>query len=184
LGESLDKSARLLGFGYPGGAVLEKFAKKGNPNKYHLPLPLLGREDEGIYSYSGIKTAFNRLVTSLTERKILTRQQINDLASTYQKVAFDHFFRISKKTIIKNLSNETSYLLAGGGVAANVDFRKRVRTMCKKLKVVPVFSYNKKLYGDNAAMVGISAYFKFLKKEFSNPENIDRLPNLKIDQAM
>src|SRR3990167_2446837 len=57
LGEALDKAARMLGLGYPGGAVLEKLAREGNPSVYKLTLPLLGRENQGKFSYSGLKTA-------------------------------------------------------------------------------------------------------------------------------
>lgn len=83
LGESLDKSARLLGLGYPGGAILEKFARLHNVpfdfaqdksarqakiNPYTLPIPMLGRESEGQYSYSGLKTAFYRIVEDLKQK--------------------------------------------------------------------------------------------------------------------
>ncbi|KKQ55435.1 MAG: hypothetical protein US75_C0021G0002 [Candidatus Woesebacteria bacterium GW2011_GWC1_38_13] len=113
LGESLDKSARLLGLGYPGGAILEIFARKGNSKKYPLPLPMLGRENEGFYSYSGIKTAFSRMVNKLlTGCEQLDKQQIYDLAASYQHTAFEHFIRVTRKTIsatipIYNIQNTT-----------------------------------------------------------------------------
>jgi len=181
LGESLDKSARLLGLGYPGGALLEKFAKSGYSEKYPFPLPMLGRENNGQYSYSGIKAAFSRLYNGLSENDKITKQVVYDLAASYQKVAFDHFFRVTSKILTNNLQPTTRNLLVGGGVAANVDFRKRVRRMCKKLNLAPLFPYSKRLYGDNAAMIGVAAYFKYLKKDFADPEKIDRLPNLKIN---
>ncbi len=188
LGESLDKSARLLGLGYPGGAVLEKFALLGDPHVFKLPIPMLGREHEGYYSYSGIKTAFSRLYNSLLLSNKVTKNTIYNLAASYQNVAFTHFFRVSEKTIsaaipIYNIQN-TKYLFVGGGVAANVEFRKRVRVMCKKLGLTPLFPYSKKLYGDNAAMIGVVAYFKYLKKEFIKPDKIDRLPNFKIGEGL
>jgi len=182
LGESLDKSARLLGFGYPGGAVLEKFAKQGNPEGYPLPLPMLGREGVGQYSYSGLKTAFARLVENLKQKGALSKTQVCNLAASYQNTAFNHFIRVTKKAIMKYKTPDSKYLLVGGGVAANVELRKRIRETCKELSITPFFPYSKKLYGDNAAMVGIAAYFKYQGKEFVKPENIDRLPDLKIDQ--
>jgi N6-L-threonylcarbamoyladenine synthase len=182
LGESLDKSARLLGFGYPGGAVLEKFAKTGNSKAYPLPLPMLGREGEGQYSYSGLKTAFARLIENLIQKNTLSKTQLYDLAASYQDTAFNHFIRVTKKAIMKYQSQDSKCLLVGGGVAANVELRKRIRKMCKELSITPIFPYSKKLYGDNAAMVGIAAYFKYQKKEFVKPEKIDRLPDFKIDQ--
>lgn len=187
LGESLDKSARLLGLGYPGGAILEIFARKGNSKKYPLPLPLLGRENEGFYSYSGIKTAFSRKVNILlTDCEQLDKQQIYDLAASYQHAAFEHFIRVTKKTLSSFIPNyrlpSTVYLFIGGGVAANVDFRRRIRMMCKQLGINPLFPYTKKLYGDNAAMIGAAAFFKYLNGDFANLDKIDRLPNLKIGE--
>ena len=184
LGESLDKSARLLGLGYPGGAVLEKFARQGNSKTYSLPLPMLGREEVGSYSYSGLKTAFGRLVENLKLKGLLSKLQICNLAASYQDVAFNHFIRVTQKAITKYKIQNTKYLLIGGGVAANVELRKRIRRMCKELSIIPIFPYRKKLYGDNAAMVGVAAYFKYQAGEFVKPEKIDRLPDLKIDQEI
>jgi N6-L-threonylcarbamoyladenine synthase len=184
LGESLDKSARLLGFGYPGGAVLEKFARLGNPKGYPLPLPMLGREGEGRYSYSGLKTAFYRLVEDLKQKDLLSKKQICNLAASYQDTAFKHFIRVTQKSITKYKTLNVKYLLVGGGVAANVELRKKIRRMCKELSITPIFPYSNKLYGDNAAMVGITAYFKYQKGEFIKPEKIDRLPDLKIGQTI
>ncbi len=184
LGESLDKSARLLGLGYPGGAVLERFAKLGDPKSYSLPIPMMGRENESCFSYSGLKTAFYRLVESSKQNKKLSKKQICNLASSYQKTAFDHLIRVSKKVIANHQALCIKYLFVGGGVAANVELRKRIRSMCKDLSINPLFPYSNKLYGDNAAMIGIAAYFKYLKKDFTNVNKIDRLPNLKIDQKI
>ena len=72
LGEALDKAARMLGLGYPGGAVLEKLAKDGDPNAYSLPIPLIGQEERMEFSYSGLKTAMYRLVE---DQKPLTKNQ-------------------------------------------------------------------------------------------------------------
>ena len=182
LGESLDKSARLIGLGYPGGAILEKFAKLGNGNAYQLPIPMLGREYEGSYSYSGIKTAFRRLYEEVSKKDKLTKKVIYDLAAAYQKKAFEHFFRISSKSILLYKDKSYKYLLVGGGVASNISFRKQVRSMCKNLSLTPLFPYSKKLYGDNAAMIGVCAYFKYLNRDFANVNKVDRLPNLKINE--
>jgi len=184
LGESLDKSARLLGLGYPGGAVLEKFARLGDRGKYTLPIPMLGRENKGEYSYSGIKTAFIRLYNQLLLKNKVTKKTVYDLAASYQKTAFDHFFRVTSKTISLNKNSKYKHLFVGGGVAANTDFRRRTRFMCKRFSITPLFPYSKKLYGDNAAMIGIAAYFKYLKNDFIKPSQIDRVPDLKIDDEI
>jgi len=187
VGEGLDKAARLLGLGYPGGAVLEKMAKLGNPKTYLLPLPMAGREDRNEFSYSGLKTAFVRLVNQLKDESLdqtLGKQQIYDLGASYQNRAFEHLLRISKKTIEKQKDLNVQDLLIGGGVAANVELRKRLRQLGKELGIRVWFPYSKKLYGDNAAMIGIAAEFKLRQGSVEkNLETIDRSPRARIDQG-
>lgn len=190
LGEALDKAARMLGLGYPGGPVIEKLAKEGNLKKYNLPIPLVGQEDRKIFSYSGLKSAMWRLVESEKNPSTssglvksggeLTKKQIVNLAACFQDVAFKHLIRIVS-FIISNIEYPISDLLVGGGVAANVEVRKRLRKMAKETGVKVHFPYSKKLYGDNAAMIGVAAYFKSQRKEFIDPGIIDRNPNAKID---
>jgi N6-L-threonylcarbamoyladenine synthase len=178
LGEALDKGARMLGLGYPGGPILEKFAKLGNPDRYSLPTPIAGQEHRKIFTYSGLKTAMMRLVES---QKPLTREKIYHLAASYQNVSFIHLIRVcqyifeNRESKIKNPS-----LLVGGGVAANTEVRRRIRKMTKIYKMKVIFPYSKKLYGDNAAMIGVTAYYKALRSEFIRPDTIDRSPNLRL----
>lgn len=174
LGEALDKTARMLGLGYPGGAILEKFAKLGDPKKYNLPIPIAGQEKRMIFTYSGIKTSFSRLVES---QKPLTKDIIQDLATSFQNVAFTHIERVLEYYIIHNSSFKIHELLVGGGVSANVELRKRLRKICKRHSIKVLFPKFKKLYGDNAAMIGIAAY---LNQNFIDPEKVDRIPNLKL----
>ena len=175
LGEALDKAARMLGLGYPGGAVLERMSRLGDVKKYKLPVPILGQESRKIFTYSGLKTAMSRLVES---EKPLTKEKIYNLAASFQTVAFTHLIRVSSY-IIENCDLKIGNLLVGGGVAANVDVRKRLREMGKKYGIRVLFPYSNKLTGDNAAMIGVVAYFKFQRKEFVDPSKIDRDPNLK-----
>ncbi len=184
LGESLDKSARLLGLGYPGGSILEKFALLGDPKKFILPIPMLGREKELSFSYSGLKTSFLRLYNDLQTKNLLTKQTIYDLAASYQNTAFEHFIRILRYVLINQKTSMVKNLFVGGGVAANVQLRSQIRLLCKEYSITPLFPYSKKLYGDNASMVGVSAFFKYLNNDFINPEKIDRLPNLKVDSTL
>lgn len=181
LGESLDKAARLLGLGYPGGAVLEKIAKQGNPKKYNLPIPMLGREKELNFSYSGLKTAFFRLIKD----KDLTKKDISDLASSYQHTAFIHFIRVLDYIFKSNKYSNINKVFAGGGVMANSTFRNMLRKKLKKYAVKFLFPYSKKLYTDNAAMIGIAAYYKLKQGNFINLKSIgkiDRVPGAKIDK--
>lgn len=176
LGEALDKGARMLGLGYPGGAILEKVAREGEEKKYKLPIPIVGHEERKMFTYSGLKTAFSRLVES---EKSLTKEKIQNLAASFQNIAFEHLIRVSRYCIRSSKVKFNSFLI-GGGVAANVEVRKRLRKLGKENNINVCFPYSDKLYGDNAAMIGIAAYFKAQRGEFIDSNVIDRNPNLKI----
>jgi N6-L-threonylcarbamoyladenine synthase len=176
LGEALDKAARMLGLGYPGGAILEKFARGGNTKVYKLPIPIIGQEERKIFTYSGLKTSFSRLVKSVTP---LTKEDVSNLAACFQDVAFSHLLRVCSY-IIRNSKFEVKDLLVGGGVSANTELRKRLRKLGKETGIKLLFPYSKKLTGDNAAMIGVAAYYKSLRGQFVSPDKIDRNPNAKI----
>ncbi|KKS33191.1 MAG: putative tRNA threonylcarbamoyladenosine biosynthesis protein Gcp [Candidatus Amesbacteria bacterium GW2011_GWA2_42_12] len=191
LGEALDKAARILGFPYPGGALLEKAAALGNPKKYLLPLPMAGKEDQNQFSYSGLKSAFGRLISA--QKKVLSTQEINDLAAAFQNRAFEHLTRVVTKSITPlpplNLrgggeSNEPRVILVGGGVIANQELRRHLNKLGEELNLKVYFAPTE-LTGDNAAMIGIAASFKAEKKQFVKDfDNIDRLPRWRIDQGI
>ena len=186
LGEALDKAARLLGMPYPGGALLEKAASQGNLKTYPLPLPMAGKEDRNQLSYSGLKTAFGRLISAdfvalREQKKVLSTQEINDLAAAFQNRAFQHLTRVITKSI--NTSRNVSDLLVGGGVIANQELRKRLEKLGQELNLKVYFA-PMELTGDNAAMIGIAASFKAERGEFADPEKIDRLPRWRIDQLL
>lgn len=173
LGEALDKAARMIGLGYPGGAILEKIARGGDPSVYKLPIPIVGQEKRQMFTYSGLKTAVSRLVEA---EKPLTKSKVANIAVTFQDTAFKHIIRILNYIFHKS-SVDHSVLLVGGGVSANVEIRKRLRKLCSGYNIKVMFPKSKKLYGDNAAMIGITAYFN---QKFTKPEDIDRKPNLKL----
>jgi N6-L-threonylcarbamoyladenine synthase len=176
LGEALDKGARMLGLGYPGGAILEKFARGGNIKAYALPVPIVGQEKRKIFTYSGLKTAFSRLVES---KKPLTKEKIIDLAACFQDIAFTHLVRVCS-FIIRDSNLKVSTLFVGGGVSANIKLRKKLRKLGKQFDIQVLFPSSKKLTGDNAAMIGIAANFKALREEYIDPEKIDRKPSAKV----
>ncbi len=185
LGESLDKAARILGFGYPGGEILEKVAKKGNPKVYKLPIPLIGREKEMFLSYSGIKTALIRKIEEIKITKNdLSKEDIENLASSYQQNCFQHLIRILEYVFNQN-TYKAKKILCGGGVMANKTLRKMVRATSSRYGIKTLFPFSKKLYGDNAAMIGIAAYFRFKNKNYFKINNLDileRIPNARIDK--
>ena len=179
LGEALDKAARMLGLGYPGGAILEKFAKNSNPKTYPLPVPLIDDKVKNRFSYSGLKTAFIRLVE---KEKPLTKQKIYDLAASFQNTAFEHILRVLSYQV-NHQSLTINHLLLGGGVANNIEIRNKLRKLCKEKGLKLHIPYSKKLCCDNAAMIGICAYLKTkdLKlNTFTDCSQIDREPRLKL----
>lgn len=185
LGEALDKAARMLGLGYPGGAILEKFARLGNPKSFTLPVPIVGQEKRMMFTYSGLKTAMMRLVESekIKNKNGLTKEQIYDLAACFQNVAFTHLIRVLRYVLTNHYPLIPNDLLVGGGVAANVEVRKRLRKLGREFGINVLFPYSKKLYCDNAAMIGIAASFKYQRKEFVDPLKIDRDPKLGLSNA-
>ncbi|MEK7154531.1 MAG: tRNA (adenosine(37)-N6)-threonylcarbamoyltransferase complex transferase subunit TsaD [Patescibacteria group bacterium] len=170
LGEALDKAARMLGLGYPGGAELEKKAVLGNSKAYPLPLPM-ARSKILAFSYSGLKTAFYRLVKD---------QNINDLAACFQNRAFEHLLRVTRATLNAQPTAPKD-LLVGGGVVANAKLREEIKKLSDEVGC-RVWFPGKGMYGDNAAMIGIAANFKAQRGEFSDPEKVDRLPRWRIDE--
>ncbi len=189
LGEALDKGARLLGLGYPGGAILEKLAREGNSKRYKLPLPLQSDRIKNRFSYSGLKTAFVRLFNELKEPN---RQDIADLAASFQSVAFDHVVKVLDYQI-KTSDLKFKDILFGGGVANNVEIKKRLRKLLKKYNIKLHVPYTKKLNGDNAGMIGVCAYLKSknlsetdLIEKYGGIDNInlvDRNPRLKLSTS-
>jgi N6-L-threonylcarbamoyladenine synthase len=186
LGEALDKAARMLGLGYPGGAILEKMAKSGNADTYPLPLPMTGREKEGRFSYSGLKTAMWKIVESEKKKGngFLSKKQIENLAASFQNKAFEHLIRVIS-TSINHHPIRITQLLVGGGVSNNVEVRNRLRKMAKKLGVRVFLPYTKKLCGDNAAMIGVAAYFKAKRGEYEKDiSKVDRIPRFSLEEKL
>lgn len=170
-GEAYDKVARMLMLGYPGGPILAEMAKKGTP-KYYLPEPMTMRKDLN-FSFSGLKTASRQYLER--EKPELTKQFIEDFSSSFQKTVFKHLMTRFRRAI--DLYSPKMILL-GGGVVSNIDLRNLTRSVAKEYGIETHIPYNKKLITDNAAMIGVVAAFKYDRGEFTDLNNLDRLPNL------
>lgn len=180
-GECLDKFARLLDLGYPGAPAMEQLAKKGDPHKYKFPLPMTESRDFN-YSFSGLKTSGRHKIEELTKDMHLSKQQTYDLAASFQYAVIRHITHKLKKAIEKH---QPKSIWIGGGVANNLQFRKAIRDLCKGDPVGPsiqfIFPHTKKLISDNAAMIGVAAYFQYQQKDFVEDfKKLQRKPRLSL----
>lgn len=170
-GEAFDKAAKILGLTYPGGPMIQKYAEKGNPHAFSFTYPNIPNYD---YSFSGLKTSFLYLIRDqLKLNKNFIKENIYDLTASIQKA-------IVEILLIKLVKAATDFgiseVAVAGGVSANMLLRNRLKETALKEKwklYIPKFEY----CTDNAAMIGITGYYKFLKKKFSN---LDVVPYTRI----
>jgi N6-L-threonylcarbamoyladenine synthase len=151
-GEALDKGARLLGLGYPGGPAIEREAASGDPEAFSFPIAM-ARGPRLDFSFSGLKTALLYAVRELGAEEAQARRA--DLAASYQAAVIDQLVaRLGRATD----GGEWPAVALGGGVAANGLLRARVGELCEerglRLKLVAP-----ELCTDNAAMIGAAAEF-------------------------
>jgi len=175
-GEALDKAAKILGLGYPGGPVIERLAREVDNNDFFkFPRPML-KSNNLDFSFSGLKTAFYYFTKQMPSLK--KNEQLKKLASSFQEAVFDTLIRKTDKGISLTGVN---HLIVGGGVSANVYLRKKFRQLAKKNSGFVLFPSYKYLTGDNAAMIGVAASYHFEKKDFiKNISALDRVPRLTL----
>lgn len=176
IGEAYDKVARMLGLGYPGGAVVTELAKKGDPLKFKLPVPM-EKHASLNFSYSGLKTAVYYLLKSLEDKgHKLNKKDIEDIAASFEFSAITEL-QIKLEQALKIYPVKT--ILVGGGVVGSAKVRAGIRKIAAGCKLPVYFPFDKKLHQDNAAMIAVAGYYKFLRKEFSGT-NIDRDPRARL----
>ncbi len=178
-GEALDKAAKMLGLGYPGGPVIERLAEQvGNEDFYQLPRPMIKSKDFN-FSFSGLKTSFFYLLKKMTDTE--KNKQVKELASSFQEATFDTILIKLDKAIKQTGIN---HLIVGGGVISNQYLKKKLRILIKKHNGEVIFPPYKYLCTDNAAMIGIAAHFKAQKKMFVDDlDLLDRIPRLKLSEG-
>lgn len=154
-GEALDKIGRLLGLPYPGGPHIEKLSRKGNPNKFKFPSPLINSGDFD-FSFSGLKTAVLREVSAM---KQLNNEAIADISASVQKAIIDV---LVKKTLKAAEQYNAKSILLGGGVAANQKLRDDLKSsIINRKSSIRFFAPAKNLCTDNAAMIAAAAFFNY-----------------------
>ena len=165
-GEALDKLAKMLKLGYPGGPIIEELAKKGNPDAVKLPIPMQHSNDLN-FSFSGLKTAALYQIKSVGT--VPTEKFIDDMCAGFQKAISISLTAKLKKAIMQY---QPKSLLLGGGVFSNLYLRHAIK---KAVKIPIFYPKQKKYFTDNAAMIAVAASF-YQGQTFG--KNLDRQPNL------
>jgi len=162
IGEAFDKSAKIFGLPYPGGPLIDKKAALGNPKAFQFPKPKVADLN---FSFSGLKTAVLYFIQkNVKENPDFISENINDICASLQYtiigIVIDKLKKATESTGIKRIA-------IGGGVSANSGIRKALKDGEQKFgwkTYVPKLEYTT----DNAAMIGIVGYLKYLEKDFSN----------------
>ena len=159
-GEAIDKCSKVMGFGYPGGPIIDRLARQGNPKAFTFSKPHIPGYD---YSFSGLKTSFLYTLRKLVaENENYVEEHKEDLAASFEAtvvaVLMDKLYKASKALGIKRIA-------LSGGVSANTALRQAYHDYAKRYKweiFIPKFGFTT----DNAAMIGIVGYHKFLDEDF------------------
>ena len=161
-GEAFDKSAKMLGLPYPGGPLVDKYAKDGDAKRFSFPEPNI----PGLnFSFSGLKTSFLYFLQAEKNINIhFIEENLNDICASFQQrivsVLLKKLQKASKETGIKDIC-------IAGGVSANSGLRNGLEQLGRKMgwnTFIPKFEY----CTDNAAMIAITAYYKYLHNDFAD----------------
>lgn len=159
-GEAFDKCAKVMGLPYPGGPHVDRLAKSGDPKRFEFSKPRIPNLD---YSFSGLKTNFLYFLRdNLKVNENFIEENLNDLCASLQHTIIDILLLKLKKAAIETGINE---ITVAGGVSANSGLRNALQENARKYHwnlVIPKFEYTM----DNAAMIAITGYYKYLNKEF------------------
>lgn len=173
-GEAFDKSAKLLGLPYPGGPLIDKYAAQGNPDRFRFPEPQIPGLD---FSFSGLKTSIlyflnnagksqvykEEFLATEEERKLFIENNLADICASIQHRIVGILLNKLKRAAIQTGIRD---LCIAGGVSANSGLRRSFQQLGEKEgwnTYIPAFAY----CTDNAGMIAITAYYKYLAGEFS-----------------
>lgn len=175
VGEAFDKTAKILGLPYPGGPLIDKYAKLGNPKAYSFSKPKVGKTD---FSFSGLKTGILYFIQKQEkENPNFIEENLYDICASVQKTIVE--ILLEK---LKNAVKETGIkqVAIAGGVSANSEIRKQLKATETSLDwrtYIPKFEYTT----DNAGMIAIAGYLKYLDNNYSGM-NVSAQARLKVNE--
>lgn len=168
VGEAFDKSAKILGLPYPGGPLIDKYAKLGNPKAFTFTKPKVPGLD---FSFSGLKTGILYFIQrNVAQNPKFIEENLNDICASIQSTIVEI---LMDKITLAMQQTGINQIAIGGGVSANSGIREALANAEKKWgwnTFVPKFEYTT----DNAAMIGIVGYLKFNNGEFSNSSVVSK----------
>lgn len=171
-GEAFDKCAKVMNLGYPGGPIVDKLAKDGDPNKFQFNKPQISNYD---YSFSGLKTSFLYLIRDeLKKNPNFIEDNKADLCASLQSTIIEILLNKVKKAA---KDYQIKDIALAGGVSANSELRTKLNLMGEKYHwnvFIPKFSYTT----DNGAMIAMAGYFKYLDNKFST---LDLAPYARVE---
>lgn len=174
-GEAFDKSAKMLGFPYPGGPMIDKHAKNGDPFKFEFSKPNIS---EYNFSFSGLKTSILYfLQKQIKENPRFVEQNLDDLCASIQKAIIDI---LMKKLVLAAEDYKIDQIAIAGGVSANSGLRVAVEHIGQQQNwkiFIPKFEY----CTDNAAMIAITGKYMFEKGMFAD-QTVSAMPRFKINE--
>lgn len=173
-GEAFDKVARAMGLGYPGGPLIDKLAREGNPGALKLPRAFL-EEGSLDFSFSGLKSA----VLNYLNRAEMLKEEVNkaDLAASFQRATVEV---LVEKTLLAARRTGVKTILLAGGVAANGGLRDLLQDKALAAGCEVVFP-PLHLCTDNAAMIACAGYYKYLRGDFA-PLTLNAVPSLALGE--
>ncbi len=161
-GEAIDKAAKIMEVGYPGGPIIDRLAKEGNPDAYHFATPHISGND---YSFSGIKTSFLYFLRDrLAEDPDYIAKHKADLCASIQQCIVGFLVKKLEKAVLQSGVRQVAI---AGGVSANSLLRNELQHLGERHHwqvFIPKLQY----CTDNAAMVGIAGYFKYLNGDIAD----------------
>lgn len=175
VGEAFDKSAKILGLPYPGGPFVDKYAKLGNPNAFEFSKPKMADLN---FSFSGLKTGILYFIQKkVKENPNFIEENLNDICASIQRTIVEILFdKIEKAVALTGIK----HIAIAGGVSANSEIRETLKATEEKFgwkTYIPKFEYTT----DNAGMIAIVGYLKYLENDFSN-DNISTTARLKVNE--